>query len=69
MKFTNDFDVHTFKFWGGAEDTVEVILEAGKMDDLQHHLEEVFADKIPSATDINDYVWFEASRIFYWLEI
>lgn len=69
MKFTQDFNIYTFNFWGGAKLTIESIQKAGKMDDLQLLIEDIFLDKIPSATDINDYVWFEAFEIFNNLQI
>jgi hypothetical protein len=32
-------------------------------------LEEIFADKIPTATEINDTVWFDSDEIFNMLGI
>lgn len=35
MQHLSGFDVNAFPFWGGAEDTIEEVKKAGKMDDLQ----------------------------------
>ena len=69
MKYTQDFSVDDFPFWSGAKDTVEAVRDAGKMDDLQSLVEEQFQDRIPTKTDVNDFVWFEREFIFAQLGI
>ena len=66
MCYKVDFDADTFEWWSGARDTVDRIRNAGLMDAFQEHLEEVFGmyDDMPSDTDLNDYVWFEADSIY-----
>ena len=66
MCYTVDFNVYKFPWWSGACDTIRDIENAGLMDELQQHLEEVFdyeADT-PSDTDINDYVWHDRERVY-----
>lgn len=69
MKYSKEFDVNEFDFWGGAKDTIKVIKEHKMMGQLQDMLEEIFADKIPTATEINDTVWFDSDEIFSTLGI
>jgi hypothetical protein len=69
MQFTKEFDVDTFKFWSGAEDTVKTIRKNGKMGEFGEHIEMVFDGLTPTETEINDYVWFQSDEIFEALDI
>ena len=50
--------------WSGALDTLEDIEKADKEEELMQHLEEVFADRTPTDTEVNDYLWFERGSIY-----
>jgi hypothetical protein len=50
--------------WSGALDTLEDIEKADKEEELMQHLEEVFMDKTPTDTEVNDYLWFERESIY-----
>lgn len=63
MKYTQDFNVDTFPWWSGAKDTIAAVRKAEKMDELQVHIEEAFAEETPTATQLNDYVWFNHEDI------
>ena len=49
--------------WAGALDTLRAIEEQGREEEALAMLEELFdhavCGKIPSATEVNDYIWFE----------
>jgi len=64
MEYTQEFSVSDFGFWGGAKDTMDDIIAANLEDALERHLEDIFADNTPTATDINDYVWHERETIY-----
>jgi hypothetical protein len=64
MKYTKEFNVETFEFWSGAENTIQTVKENDKMSELGQHIEEVFEGMDPTETDINDYVWFQSDEIF-----
>lgn len=64
MVYSKDFSVDSFEFWSGAKDTVNDVRSAGKMDELQEIIEEQFPDSVPTATQINDFVWFERGYIY-----
>ena len=59
--------------WSGAKDTLDTIANAGKTDELmellEELLEETFCDDCPTATYVNDYLWFDADEIFELLGI
>ena len=50
--------------WSGALDTLADIEKADKEDELMQHLEEVFMDRTPTDTEVNDYLWFERGSIY-----
>lgn len=58
--------------WCGALDTLKTIEKFDKEDELMEHLKEVFEtnfDKVPTMTEINDYLWFGWENIFECLGI
>ena len=69
MIYSKEFNVDTFPWWSGAKDTIAEVKKHNKMDDLQSLIEETFSDRVPSATEVNDFVWFERSWILTQLDI
>lgn len=66
MKLVMDFS--NFKPWSGAVETWERIEEAGKVDELEFILDDVYPDSM-SDTELNDLLWFEPETVFEWLGI
>ena len=66
MKYTKEFSVDGFPFWGGAKDTVDDVRKAGKMDELEAVVEAAFEcdEEPPTETQVNDFVWFERDLIY-----
>ena len=50
--------------WSGAVDTIADIQNANKENELMNLLEEIYCDKIPTDTEVNDFLWFERSLIY-----
>jgi hypothetical protein len=50
--------------WSGALDTLADIEKADKEDELMQHLEEVFMDRTPTDTEINDYLWHDRQYVY-----
>lgn len=50
--------------WSGALDTLKDIENAGKEEELMQFLEEVFTDRTPTETEVNDFLWFEREYIY-----
>lgn len=74
MYIKNDMDFGDLmnNCWSGALDTLKKVEENDKQDELMQHLEEVFEtyfDKVPTMTEVNDYLWFEWENIFECLGI
>ncbi len=59
MEYRKEFDVRTFGFWGGAEDWFKAFARRDKLDELQANVESVFDGMVPTATQVNDFVWFD----------
>lgn len=69
MIYSKEFSVDTFPWWSGARDTIAEVKKHNKMDDLQQLIEENFSDKVPTDTEVNDFVWLERSWILTQLDI
>ena len=59
--------MNNFKFWSGGKDTADT-LTYEELETLDNLLEDVFCDKLPTDTEINDFFWFERDTIAEWLE-
>lgn len=55
--------------WSGAIDTLNTIEKHGKEDELMAHLEEQWFNKVPTMTEINDYLWMDSDFVFECLGI
>jgi Mg/Co/Ni transporter MgtE len=64
----NDASIENFEAWSGGKDTKETILEAGKADEFDALIEELYPDGIDE-TALNDLLWFESKWIFEGLGI
>ena len=55
-----EFNLETFKAWGGAVSRLEEIKELDIVELVQTYIEEIFSGKEDvTATDVNDMLWFE----------
>ena len=65
MEIKQDVNVYDLKemLWSGGKDTFDEIYELDKEDELMDFLEEVFSDKVPDITEINDLLWFERNYV------
>lgn len=59
VRIYKDIEIADFEAWSGAVKVLEKIEEAGKMDELNEIVEELFPDGC-SETELNDYLWFDA---------
>ena len=58
LKYTVDFDIDSFEFWGNARKVVEQLRKEDLLEDALVLIETAFEGETPTATQINDYVWF-----------
>ena len=64
VKNEMDFNDLMNNCWSGAVDTLQVIEENGKEEELMLLLDEIFLESIPTLTEVNDILWFEDEMIF-----
>jgi hypothetical protein len=50
--------------WSGALDTLKDIEKADKEDELMEFLEEIFADRTPTETEVNDLLWHDREYVY-----
>lgn len=68
MRIYTEFDLHTFEAWQGAKETRNAIIEAGKAEEFNDLVDELFPDGL-SETEMNDFLWFDDETIFEMLDI
>lgn len=68
MKIYSDISLENFDYWSGAVDTAKRISEAGKLDDLEFILEDLYPDGMTD-TQLNDLLWFDSETVYEWLGI
>jgi len=67
IKNINDFELKD-ELWCGALDTLEVIAENDKLQELMYLLEEMYPEPA-NITTINDLLWFNEDYIYEQLDI
>ena len=68
MKIYSETSLENFEAWSGAVDTLDRVREAGKCDELELILEDLYPDGMDE-TELNDLLWFEPETVFEWLGI
>ena len=68
MRIYSETSLENFEAWSGAVDTLDRVREAGKCDELESILEDLYPDGM-SETELNDLLWFEPETVFEWLGI
>ena len=68
MRIYSETSLENFEAWSGAVDTLDRVREAGKCDELEFILEDLYPDGM-SETQINDFFWFDFDTIREWLGI
>ena len=64
MKTINEnMNLVDFSAWSGAVETKKAIIDAGKADDFDSLIEELYPDGL-TETQLNDILWFEEDWIF-----
>lgn len=57
MKFTSDFDVRHFNWYGNAKDWYKRAKAMHMLDEVQHYIEKYFGNRTPEAMYVNDVLW------------
>ena len=68
MKITKEIGLAEFEGWSGAEDTLNRVINAGKIDDLESILDDLYPDGMDE-TALNDILRFDSDTVFEWCDI
>lgn len=68
MRIVKEISVEDFEGWSGANDTIEVIEKAGKVDEFDNLIEELYPDGL-SETSLNDLLRFDYEWIYETLDV
>ena len=68
MKITKEINLENFEAWSGARDTLDAIIKAGKAQDMEAIIEDIYPDGIDE-TSLNDWLRFDAEQIYEMLGI
>ena len=63
MRIISESNLYKFEAWSGAVNTKNVIIEAGKEDEFEALIDELYPGGI-SDTQLNDILWFESEWLF-----
>ena len=63
MKIYKEVNVAHFEAWSGGEDTLDKIVEAGKEQDFESMIEDLYPEGIDE-TELNDLLRFDDEWIF-----
>ena len=66
MYIKSELNLNTFEAWSGAVDTLDRIRNAGKCEELEACLEDLYPDGMTD-TELNDLLWFDADSVFEWV--
>ena len=69
MVYQNEEALENFSAWAGGKATLDVLIEKGVCDQVDELIEQGIGGEsnIPTATDINDFLWFERDTIAQYL--
>ena len=63
MKVIFETSLENFEAWSGAVDTKKKIIEAGKTEEFETLIDELYPDGI-DATTLNDILWFDVEWLY-----
>lgn len=64
LEITEHSSIVDFDFWDGADITIQAIIDAGKIDELNRIAENRFSDEFLTHAELNDWLWFDKDEIF-----
>jgi hypothetical protein len=68
MKIISEKSIAEFEAWSGAINTKDQIIEAGKADEFDAYIEDLYPNGIDETT-LNDILWFDCDSILQELGI
>lgn len=68
MEYKTEKRLADFDFWSGAKHNADKLTLA-ELDTVEACLQDVFMDRIPTDTEINDIFWFDFDTVCDWLDL
>lgn len=68
MKIITEHSFDRFEAWSGGKNTQDKIIEAGKANQFESIIEDLYPDGMTD-TELNDLLWFDSEQVFEWLGI
>lgn len=59
----NDFKAIAAMAWSGAVEVCKEIIMQGRENEAMCLIEEIFAETMPTETQLNDFIWFELGNL------
>ena len=66
MNYTKELNLVNFNFWNGAK---QHEFTYNELKELEYILEDLYHEKPPTETDINDLFWFKEEILCEWLNL
>ena len=63
MKITFEMSLENFEAWAGGKTTQREIIKAGKAEEFEELIDELYPDGI-DATTLNDILWFDVDWLY-----
>lgn len=63
MKIYMEVSLYDFEAWSGGADTLNRVIDNGKVEELENLLEELYPEGL-SDTELNDILWFEEDWVY-----
>lgn len=71
MYIKDDYGFEDLKkaVWQGAKNTVKKVEEAGKEEQFMEFLEDMYAEEVPTLSQVNDYLWHDHTVVMEYMGI
>lgn len=63
MEYKVESSLLNFPAWSGGKDTLDLLINRDDCDAVEEFIEQMFYGDVPTETDINDLLWFDADAI------
>ena len=61
----DDFETIAENAWSGAIQVCNEVIKQGKENEAMCLIEEIFAETMPTETQLNDFIWFELGDLMH----
>ena len=62
MEFDNIYELYDAS-WSGALQVLDEVIKQEREAEAMQIIEETFSDKIPTDTEVNDFIWFDLENM------